>query len=352
MYETDSIPADWVAPCNSWKIDYIWVPTNFNVHTFVEAGVNASKLAVVPELVDVNHFDPDIHFPIPEIDNVAQFKFLSIMKWEPRKAWDVMIKAYLDEFQEDKDNVILYIVSRVDEQGMEKFNAFLDQYKNATGLTDNQLPKIQMLNLMIPYTKLPALYRSVDAFMLPSHGEGWGLPLTEAMAMGLPTIGTNWSGPTGFMTEENSFLVDPIGLENATVAGHHWATPNPATLRKHLRTIFENSAAVKSKAKKARKDIVKKFSLEAVGDVVIQKLRAIEQNLPQLKQLKMQFKNQEEAANSIPPSWYNANPPTSWGNTNTNTGSTNSWSSSPQVGGQEFVDKNGKKKYKMKINNF
>lgn len=39
---------------------------------------------------------------------------------------------------------------------------------------------------------MPSLYKAADAFVLPSRGEGWGIPYMEAMAMGLPTIGTNW----------------------------------------------------------------------------------------------------------------------------------------------------------------
>lgn len=43
-----------------------------------------------------------------------------------------------------------------------------------------------------------------------SPGEGWGRPHVEAMAMELPVIATNWSGPTEFMTEENSY---PLPIE-------------------------------------------------------------------------------------------------------------------------------------------
>lgn len=31
--------------------------------------------------------------------------------------------------------------------------------------------------------------------------QGWGLPLTDAMAMALPVIATNWSGPTEYLDE-------------------------------------------------------------------------------------------------------------------------------------------------------
>jgi glycosyltransferase involved in cell wall biosynthesis len=42
------------------------------------------------------------------------------------------------------------------------------------------------------------MYKAADAFVLPSHGEGWGRPIMEAMSMGLPVIATNWSGQTAY----------------------------------------------------------------------------------------------------------------------------------------------------------
>jgi glycosyltransferase involved in cell wall biosynthesis len=35
-----------------------------------------------------------------------------------------------------------------------------------------------------------------------THGEGFGRPPLEAMAMRLPTIATNWSGLTAFMSND------------------------------------------------------------------------------------------------------------------------------------------------------
>lgn len=37
---------------------------------------------------------------------------------------------------------------------------------------------------------MPKLYAAVDAFVLPTRGEGWGRTITEAMCMELPVIGT------------------------------------------------------------------------------------------------------------------------------------------------------------------
>ena len=52
----------------------------------------------------------------------------------------------------------------------------------------------------VPQERLPALLSAMDAFVLPSRGEGWGRPHVEAMAMGLPVIATNWSGPTEYVS--------------------------------------------------------------------------------------------------------------------------------------------------------
>ncbi|MEP6754165.1 MAG: glycosyltransferase, partial [Chthonomonadales bacterium] len=88
----------------------------------------------------------------------------------------------------------------------------------------------------LPRKDLLDLYRESDAFVLPSRGEGWGRPYMEAMALGIPTIGTNWSGNTAFMNEGNSFLVDyklvPVPergwREISAYRGHQWAEPDIA----------------------------------------------------------------------------------------------------------------------------
>ena len=109
MFETDSIPADWVARCNG--LDEVWVPTSFHVDTFAAAGVLRSKLAVLGEPVDTEQFDPAKHTPMPlpslhpavaaaaeagttdaPSSSDAPFRFLSVFKWEERKGWDILLR--------------------------------------------------------------------------------------------------------------------------------------------------------------------------------------------------------------------------------------------------------------------
>jgi len=303
---------------------------------------------MILELLDVYHFDSSVHSPFLESDNKKSFRFLSIMKWESRKGWDVLLRAYFDEFrQNDRDKVSLYILTRLDDKAKDKYEKFLEEYQAFAGINDTSLlPSVKILDTLVPFTKLPSVYKSADCFVLPSHGEGWGLPLIEAMSMGLPTIGTNWSGTTGFMNNQNSLLVEVTGMEPAPLEGHSWATPDPVLLRQHMRTAFENGPEIIAMAERARKDVERYFSLEAVAEIAIQKLREIQPHLLEVRQSKQALKLQEDSSrhsssSSIPPTWYSANPP-SW--------STNSWSSGSSTG-QEFLDKDGKKKYKIKIIN-
>ena len=46
--------------------------------------------------------------------------------------------------------------------------------------------QVVVLREPVSYTKLPSLYAAADCIVLPTHGEGWGLPLAEAMAMAKP----------------------------------------------------------------------------------------------------------------------------------------------------------------------
>lgn len=69
---------------------------------------------------------------------------------------------------------------------------------------------------------LRALYDAADVFVLPSMAEGLGLPLLEAMAVGVPCVGTNCTGINELLSNGRGYLVDvdyvfgdPFGNRNS-----------------------------------------------------------------------------------------------------------------------------------------
>lgn len=60
----------------------------------------------------------------------------------------------------------------------------------------------------VPLAELPALYAGADAFVLPSLYEGFGLPILEAMACGIPVVASR-IGALPEVAGEAAALIDP-----------------------------------------------------------------------------------------------------------------------------------------------
>lgn len=290
MFETDRVNREHVRRCNN--MDSVWVPTEFHVSTFIESGVDPSKVVKVVQPVDYKFFDPVKYEPL-DLASIGtlvlgsdllekQFVFLSIFKWEYRKGWDVLLKSYLSEFSKD-DGVALYLLTNPyhsDGNFGNKIVEFVegsDLERPVTGWAP-----VYVIDTHIPQIDLPSLYKAADAFILPSRGEGWGRPIVEAMAMLVPVIATNWSGPTEYLTDENSYPlpVDRMSeVMEGPFKGHFWAEPSIDKLRILMRHVMNNREEAQAKGQQAREDMINRFSPEIVARIVIDHIQQILDNL-------------------------------------------------------------------------
>ena len=255
--------------------------------------------------------------------------FLSVFKWEERKGWDVLLKAYFDEFKHagDDSNVVLVILTNAyhssdgtrefwkeamarlaemrreekaaaagegeggdpervldvdeDEDDENSFSSSPGLGKDGKKDGSADHPPV-VFHRRVAQQELPALYAGADCFVLPSRGEGWGRPHVEAMAMGLPVVATNWSGPTEFLDEANGYplRLDPkkplVAVREGAFKGHLWANPSVAHLRELLRRVYEDPNAARAKGRAARRDMVEKYSPEVLGREAKRLLVALE----------------------------------------------------------------------------
>lgn len=81
------------------------VPTKFHYGAILRDDlIDAAKVKVVPQAVDT-----DLFRPMKVSRKGKTFRFLSVFKWERRKGWDVLLRAFIEEFDADKDDVELVI---------------------------------------------------------------------------------------------------------------------------------------------------------------------------------------------------------------------------------------------------
>ena len=154
-------------------------------------------------------------------------------------------------------------------------------YGNATPAAED-LPRFCIVADEVTEEELARLFRGADAFVLPTRGEGWGLPTMQAMSMGLPVISTNWGGSVDFMTRDTAFLlelesVDEVPLNNpyGHRAGKKWATPSIPHLIFLMEYVFREREHAAAVGRRARSHIVSNFDDFEVVRVVDKRIQEI-----------------------------------------------------------------------------
>lgn len=266
-FETDRIPDGWRDRCNA--LDEIWVPSHFNHETFARAGVAEKKLHVLQEGIDTSHFRPGAQ-PL-EIPGIRGFNFLSVFDWQLRKGYDILLRAFCEEFRPDEDVALILKVSTVNQphsQLADLVSYFIERMLRRT--LENS-PNIVLLTGMLPHARFPQLYAIADAFVLPTRGEGWGRPYMEALACGRPVIATRWGGQMDFLNDDNADLIELEGLRSTGTnidleifAGHKWAEPSVDHLRRLLRRAVTDRGSSARKAARGLLEMREKWDWRTV----------------------------------------------------------------------------------------
>lgn len=83
----------------------------------------------------------------------------------------------------------------------------------------------------VPSEQLATLYNSADVFVLASHFEGYGMAFSEALAHGLPVIGTSVGAIAETVPDEAGLLVAPGSSAQLAEALHRVLTDSGLRLR-------------------------------------------------------------------------------------------------------------------------
>lgn len=91
---------------------------------------------------------------------------------------------------------------------------------------------------------LVGLFRSADALLSLHRSEGFGLPMLEAMAQGVPVVATGWSGNLDFMDQDCATLVpaELVAVQDASGIYRNsvWAEPDLDAAAQALRRLADD----------------------------------------------------------------------------------------------------------------
>lgn len=285
-FETDGLPADWVARCNT--MDEIWVPCRFNKETFSKAGVT-KPILVVGEGVDTNRFRPDLE-PLPLPGTRKGTTYLSIFEWTHRKGPDLLLRAWARAFTAADDVELVlrcYPPNQIEGDPSDWIDRKIDEELSRAGSSRSRCAPIVVVSKQVPDSDMPRLYAAADVYVAPSRGEGWGRPHMEAMSCGLAVIATRWSGNLEFQNDDNSWLIDVDGLEEIDAReeypfyrGQKWAQPSMAHLVELLRKASTDTAGRRRLGEAARRDMVERWDWSRIAPLAEIRLREILEGIP------------------------------------------------------------------------
>jgi glycosyltransferase involved in cell wall biosynthesis len=185
-WEFGAIPADWVAPLRA-NVDELWVPSEYVRRMYLAAGLEADRVRVVPNGVDLERFRPD--GPRMEIDAPSGLRLLFVGGMIGRKGPDLLLAAYERAFA-GRDDVTLVVKDFGADSVYAGDRSALREWSES-----GRLPCLVYLHGELSTEELASLYRACDVLVHPYRGEGFAMPVLEAMACGLPPIVTA-GGPT------------------------------------------------------------------------------------------------------------------------------------------------------------
>lgn len=267
VWETSRTPRNWMPYMN--QFDGILVPSRHNKEALRNSGVRV-PIFIVPHGVNTRLYRPDN----PKIglgEHRGKFVFVSVFSFQHRKNPEMLLRAYWQEFSQN-DRVLLLIKTSgfgSDEGGDWIKNKIL-RYKEQLALPHKTAP-LMLITKRISDSSLRKIYASGNAFVLPTRGEGVGLPFLESIASGVPVITTAWGGQMDFLTKGNSFFVK-YNLRNPAASmkekhcisrkfsnlfaqkGQLWAEAELQSLRSQMRRAYENPQLCKQKGKQGRQD--------------------------------------------------------------------------------------------------
>lgn len=255
VWESTEYPQQFIE--NLKHYDQFWVPSEAQRAWSIAQGVPEEFVKVVPEGVD-----PDMYKPVESIFPDKPFTFVHVGQWQPRKSTIEIIQSFLKAFPDNPDVCLELSVDTLFPS--DTYNS-TEERLEANGIND---PRIKVIHFEERDSYIRRL-QSAHCFVSCSRSEGWGLPIIEAMAVGIPTIVADFGGSTEYASDAIVVpvkqLIKPFGIFGNWDVPGQWCEPDYEVLAEKMKDVYENYSKHKEHALELSDTIRTKFSWEAAA---------------------------------------------------------------------------------------
>ncbi len=298
--EVDRVAPEWLLACNN-EVDLVIVPSEHSRRSFiVEYSTQSGEklhlnkpIFVVPEGVDTAVYKPSSapssildELGVPEKNFVFVGLGLDKAQGRDRKNVSTLVEWFCRAFAGNKNVGLILKTSIVNASRIdyETTKARIAAIKGGVGC--GEYPKVFLVHGRLSEPELAGIYndpRVISSISL-THGEGFGLPLIEAAACGLPVMATDWSGHLDFLTKDGKKLFVPVDHDLKEIypecvwpgvmnQGTRWAVPKEGDAVTKMQKLVMSSATPRKWAEELAGHVGKTFSLEATGKVFTDLIR-------------------------------------------------------------------------------
>jgi glycosyltransferase involved in cell wall biosynthesis len=270
--ENDAIPMSWIEELK--KYDEIFVNSPHALSAICKTlDTKEENWEGVPKMhaSATVGIDTDIYNPegdIYEDLHPDKFKFLVVGASQPRKGFDLLVKAYYEEFK-GRDDVVL-IIKDGGYGKMFDTTLLVENYKAKEGC-----PPIEYIFGQLKDEDMAKLYRSCAAngiYVHPHRAECFGMTLLEAAACGCQIVTSGYGGPISNLDDLKGVRFIKGTMELSTFHNHkgepfyekdeypRWFAPDMADLKQHMRISVERKKIVDTWVHDNYETIKHKFS--------------------------------------------------------------------------------------------
>jgi len=285
-YDIDGNPRfNWVKQLN--RMDEVWTPAIFEEQVFKNSGVTV-PIRVFPHPIDLDRYNPEGTIGNwlvgKDLMNSSHMVFLSVFQFTKRKNPQDLLLAWMSEFGNQKNVSLVIKTYGSDFKDNSRILKAIQDMREGCRL-DKMVSNVHLILELIPDEDMAELYRMCDVFVLPSYGEGFGMPYQEAMACGRPVIYTNASAMQEFCHGY------PIDCNPEPVSGmlnipwynitQEWWKVKVSSLREQMRLAYNDwkSGRLVDLGKEARSRVEKLHSYDIVGKAMRARLEEVVRNI-------------------------------------------------------------------------